>query len=232
MKVYQHLFFDLDHTLWDFDTNARLSLGICFEQYELAKVLQCSFDAFATQYIHHNHILWGLYEADKITASDLKWKRMYLAMLDFKVANHDLAKEISDTFLEHLPLQSTLFPYTHEILSYLKNKNYQLYLITNGFDAVQQSKLANSNLGQYFSHMITSEASNSLKPKKEIFDYALQITGAEIEKSIMIGDNLQADIGGALNAGWDAIFVNHINAVNTQKSTYEITHLQELENIF
>lgn len=232
MKVYQHLFFDLDHTLWDFDTNAKKSLAICFDEYKLQETLQCEFDDFADKYIYYNHRLWALYEADKITSAELKWKRMYLAMLDFKVANEKLSHSLSDCFLEHLPLQGELFPHTHEILTYLKEKEYDLYLITNGFELVQQNKLKHSNLHQYFSHMITSEASNSLKPKKEIFDYALKVTRANQKKSIMIGDNLTADVGGALNAGWDAIFVNHINAQNTQKSTYEIKHLKELENIF
>ena len=113
----------------------------------------------------------------------------------------------------------------------MTNKNYNLHLITNGFENVQHNKLRNSNLTQFFKHVITSEASNSLKPNKEIFDFALQKAGASLDKSIMIGDNLDADIQGGINAGMDTIFVNHINAQPHIKSTHEVFHLKELENI-
>jgi putative hydrolase of the HAD superfamily len=119
-----------------------------------------------------------------------------------------------------------------EILGYLSDKKYQLHLITNGFEKTQWSKLKNSGLDHFFTHVITSEASNSLKPKKEIFDYAMQKAGATLRESIMIGDNLDADIQGAMNAGMDSIFVNHINASTTLKPTYTVTHLNELEQIF
>nr|MBU9936959.1 HAD-IA family hydrolase [Ferruginibacter sp.] len=90
----------------------------------------------------------------------------------------------------------------------------------------------NSGLGSYFTHVITSEASNSLKPKKEIFHYAMDKAKASLPESIMIGDNLDADIQGAMNAGMDSVFVNHINAVTELKPTYTVTHLKELEDIF
>ena len=124
-----------------------------------------------------------------------------------------------------------MFPYTIEILTYLADKNYNLHLITNGFENVQHNKLRNSNLTHFFKHVITSEASNSLKPNKEIFDFALQKAGASLHQSIMIGDNLDADIQGGINAGMDTIFVNHINTQPHIKATYEIFHLKELENI-
>jgi putative hydrolase of the HAD superfamily len=124
-----------------------------------------------------------------------------------------------------------LFPHTIEILEYLKAKDYHLHLITNGFEKTQWSKINNSGLAPYFTHMITSEASNSLKPKKEIFEYALNKAGAILPESIMLGDNLDADIQGAINAGMDSVFVNHINASTSLRPTYIIYHLQELEAI-
>ena len=139
---------------------------------------------------------------------------------------------MSGYFLEVLPTKQNLFPYTHEILQHLKEKEYKLHLITNGFEKTQWSKLQNSGMDKYFTHVITSEGSNSLKPKKEIFEYAMNKAGASLAQSIMIGDNLDADIQGAMNAGMDNIFVNHINAVTEMKPTYTITHLIELEKIF
>lgn len=232
MNKYQHLFFDLDHTLWDFDKNAETTLTGIFEYFDLNTRVNAAFDDFYQKYLFHNQELWERYHKGLISADDLKWKRMWRTMLDFKVADEPLAKEISARFLEVLPTQKKVFPYTFEILDYLKDKNYQLHLITNGFEKTQWSKLKNSGLDKYFTHVITSEGSNSLKPKKEIFEYAINKAGATIKQSIMIGDNLDADIQGAMNAGMDSIFVNHINAATNINPTYTVTHLKELEQIF
>ena len=232
MNKYQHLFFDLDHTLWDFDKNAETTLTGIFEYFDLNTRVNAAFDDFYQKYLFHNQELWERYHKGLISADDLKWKRMWRTMLDFKVADEPLAKELSARFLEVLPTQKKVFPYTFEILDYLKNKNYQLHLITNGFEKTQWSKLKNSGLDKYFTHVITSEGSNSLKPKKEIFEFAINKAGANIKQSIMIGDNLDADIQGAMNAGMDSIFVNHINAATDINPTYTVTHLKELEQIF
>jgi putative hydrolase of the HAD superfamily len=139
---------------------------------------------------------------------------------------------MSVDYLDILPNKKNLFPYTIEILDYLKNKDYKMHLITNGFESVQFKKIKNSNIADYFIEVITSEASNSLKPNKEIFDYALKASNAKLESSIMIGDNESADIQGAINAGMDSIFVNHLQVEPTVPATHTITHLKELENIF
>jgi putative hydrolase of the HAD superfamily len=230
MSVYKHLFFDLDHTIWDFDTNAKATLTDLYTQ-GLEEKTKAPFDAFYERYIFHNAHLWARYEKGFIGVEELKWRRMWRALLDFKIADEALSKELSMQFLNILPTKKEVFPYTFEILEYLKNKNYILHLITNGFVHTQTMKLQNSGLHKYFNEMITSEASNSLKPKKEIFEYALQKTGANLKESIMIGDNQDADIAGALNAGMDAVFVNHINEAVKLKATYTITHLKELEDI-
>lgn len=232
MNKYQHLFFDLDHTLWDFDSNAKTTLIDIYGQYGLDTRVNAAFDDFYQKYLFHNQELWNRYHKGLISADDLKWKRMWRTLLDFKIADEPLAKDLSGKFLEILPTQKLLFPHTFEILDYLKEKKYDLHLITNGFEKTQRSKLEHSGLDKYFTHVITSEASNSLKPKKEIFDYAMNKAGAALAQSIMIGDNLDADIQGAMNAGMDTIFVNHINAVTEIKPTFIITHLSQLEDIF
>ncbi len=230
MPVYKHLFFDLDHTIWDFDTNAKATLADLYKQ-GLEEKTKVPFNDFYERYIFHNAHLWARYEKGFIGVEELKWKRMWRSLLDFKIADEVLSKELSAQFLNILPTKKEVFPYTFEILEYLTKKDYTLHLITNGFTQVQTRKLQNSGLDKYFNEMITSEASNSLKPKKEIFDYALQKTGASLKESIMIGDNQDADIAGALNAGMDAVFVNHINETLKLKPTYTITHLKELEGI-
>lgn len=231
-QKYKHLFFDLDHTLWDFDSNAKDTLVDLYAFFDLDKRIAVAFNDFYVKYLYHNEILWDRYHQGLITQDDLKWKRMYKTLLDFKIGDEHLAKELSRKFLEILPTKQGLFPHTFELLDYLIDKKYQLHLITNGFEKTQWSKLSNSGLGKYFTHVITSEVSNSLKPKKEIFDYAMAKAGALPEHSVMIGDNPAADIQGAINAGIDSIFVNHINCSTDLSPTYTVYHLKEIESIF
>jgi putative hydrolase of the HAD superfamily len=228
---YQHLFFDLDHTIWDFEMNSKETLWDLHIKYDLAAKGISDFDAFFDQYSIHNHRLWDRYTKGFIKQEELRWKRIYLSLLDYKIADETLSRTMSVDYLDILPNKTNLFPYTIEILTYLKNKGYQMHLITNGFESVQFKKIENSNLTPFFTAIITSEASNSLKPNKEIFEFALQQSNAKLEHSIMIGDNESADIQGAINVGMDSIFVNHINAIPTVPATYTITHLQQLEDI-
>jgi putative hydrolase of the HAD superfamily len=161
---------------------------------------------------------------------------MWLSLLDFKIADEPLAKIMGDRFLEMLPTRNILFPYTTEILDYLTDKQYAIHLITNGFENTQHSKLKHSGLNTYFKHVITSEGSNSLKPNKEIFDFAFQKTGALPGESIMIGDTMEVDILGAINAGIDQVHVNHISdkpeSINGKLPTHTVYSLKELEGIF
>ena len=157
---------------------------------------------------------------------------MWLALLDFKIADDLLAKEMSIAFLDLLPTRTILFPYAIEILDYLTNKKYELHLITNGFEKTQHSKLKYSGLDKYFKEVITSEGSNSLKPNKDIFDFAFKKTGAKPDESIMLGDSIDVDIIGAMNAGIDQVFINHLNIDIDVKPTYVVSSLKELEEIF
>ncbi|MGB3006003.1 MAG: YjjG family noncanonical pyrimidine nucleotidase, partial [Chitinophagaceae bacterium] len=207
---YKHLFFDLDHTLWDFEANSRQTLEELYIAMKLEEKGINDFDFFHKRYLVHNDKLWERYRNGNIKVDELRWKRMWLAMLDFKIADEPLAREMGIVFLDSLPTRKILFPYTFEILDYLIAKQYKLHLITNGFEETQHSKLKYSGLDKYFIEVITSEGSNSLKPHKEIFDYAFQKTGALPAESIMIGDTIDVDILGAINAGIDQVHVNHL----------------------
>jgi len=230
---YRHLFFDLDHTLWDFDANARVTLESLYEGLQLKERGVHDFELFYRNYLVHNEKLWERYRKGFIRQDELRTKRMWLSLLDFKIADDALSKAMSVQFLELLPTRTILFPHAKEILQYLKDRNYQLHLITNGFEKVQHSKLKYSGLDIFFEEVITSEGSNSLKPNKEIFDYALLKTGATIADSIMLGDTLDADIQGAMNAGMDQVFVNHLGVTEMEiKPTYVVNSLKELEQIF
>lgn len=229
---YQHLFFDLDHTLWDFDANAKLTLAEMYHVLDLEKRGVNDFEKFYTKYLEHNERLWERYRNGIIKVDELRWKRMWHTLLDFKIGDEELARDMGTHFLDKLPTRNLLFPYTKEILQYLSNKGYKLHMITNGFEHTQHCKLANCGISAFFLEVITSEGSNSIKPKKEIFEYALYKTGARVEQSIMIGDSIEVDIIGAMNAGMDQVYVNHTNAVPEVKPTYTVYSLRELEGIF
>lgn len=229
---YQHLFFDLDHTLWDFDANARETLISLYSELQLEKRGIHDFDLFYKNYLIHNDKLWERYRKGFIKQNELRVKRMWLALLDFKIADDTLSQKMSDTFLAMLPTRTILFPHAIELLQYLQEKNYHLHLITNGFETVQHSKLKYSGLAPFFKEVITSEGSNSLKPNKEIFDYAFKRANAIPDNSIMIGDTVDVDILGAKNAGMDQVYVNHVGNNQEVNATYTVTSLEQLFKIF
>lgn len=231
-KQYKHLFFDLDHTLWDFETNSHETLREVYFENQLDQKLTPDFDSFYERYSYHNKKLWDRYNHGYIRQEELRWKRMWHALLDYKNGDEKLARKMSGEYLQILPLKKALFPHAIEIIGYLQRKNYVLHLITNGFEDVQWGKLRNSGIDGYFQQVVTSERAMALKPHKEIFEYALQHAKADINESIMLGDNLDADIGGAMRFGMDTVFVNHIGETTDIKPTYTITHLKELEEIF
>lgn len=228
---YRHLFFDLDHTLWDFDANSRLTLEELYDSLGLKAKGVHDFDLFHKNYLVHNDKLWDRYRNGYIKVDELRWKRMWLTLIDFKIGDEQFARDMGYRFLELLPTRNLLFPYTVEILEYLKSKGYKMHLITNGFEKTQHQKLKHSGIDSYFMEVITSEGSNSLKPHKEIFDYAFQKTNAEPSHAIMIGDSLEVDIQGAMNVGMDQVYVNHINATASIQPTYTVRSLKELEEI-
>lgn len=229
---YRHLFFDLDHTLWDFEANARATLQELHLSLGLEERGVNDFELFHKNYLAHNEKLWERYRNGFIKQDELRVKRMRLSLLDFKIADEDLAKEMSVLFLDLLPTRTILFPDSKKVLRYLKNKNYDLHLITNGFEKTQHNKLKNSGLTDFFTEVITSEGSNSLKPNKDIFEFALNKSGAAKHESIMLGDSIEVDIIGAMNAGIDQVFINHLNIEPSIKPTYTVTSLKQLEEIF
>jgi putative hydrolase of the HAD superfamily len=233
MGSYKHLFFDLDHTLWDFESNSRQTLETLYHSMHLKEKGVDDFERFNKSYLVHNEKLWDRYRKGFIKTEELRWKRMWLTLLDFKIGDEKLAREMGVVFLDLLPSRKILFPHAIEILTYLTQKKYVLHLITNGFEKTQHAKLKNSGLDVFFKEVITSEGSNSLKPHKAIFDYALHKTNAALQESIMLGDDIDVDIAGARNAGLDQVYVNHLNKpLLSFQPTYTITSLKELENIF
>ncbi len=131
---YRHIFFDLDHTLWDFDANAKATLAELYNSLKLEERGVTDFELFYRNYLVHNEKLWDRYRKGFIKQEELRYKRMWLSLLDFKIADEPLSKQMSTVFLDLLPTRTLLFPYAKEILVYLQQKGYQLHLITNGFE--------------------------------------------------------------------------------------------------
>ena len=229
---YKHLFFDLDHTLWDFEANAKATLEELYQLLGLERKGVYNFGLFYNNYLEHNEKLWERYRNGYIKQENLRIKRMRHSLLDFKIADEELAQAMSVKFLELLPTRTILFPFTKEILQYLAGKGYALHLITNGFKEVQHKKLKYSGLDAFFKEVITSEGSGSLKPNKEIFEYAFRKANALPQESIMLGDTLDVDIQGAMNAGIDQVFVNHHGISTEMEPTFTINSLKELTAIF
>jgi len=230
IKQYKHIFFDLDHTLWDFERNAGEAKHQLYVSLNLHKHGISSYEAFREKYVVINTGLWNLYREDKIGKKDLNFKRFYLTMLEFGLDNPQLGQIMADEFLRLISEKTYLFPHAQEILEYLHPK-YRLYIITNGFEEVQFPKLKNSGLGKYFTDIITSEEAGVKKPDPAIFKFALKKVNALAQDSLMIGDDLETDVRGAGAAGIDQVFVNHNRVSHSEKPTYEVLHLQEIENI-
>ena len=227
---YKQLFFDLDHTLWDFDANARATLEKLHLDLRLVDKGVHDFERFHKNYLQHNEKLWARYRNGYIKQEELRIKRMWLTLLDFHIADEELTRQLSELFLQLLPTRTILFPDTIDVLKYLEGKGYKMHLITNGFEKTQHEKLKHSGLDYFFKEVITSEGSNSLKPQKEIFEYALEKTGAKVEESIMIGDSLEVDIAGAMGIGMDQVHVNYNGLEQDLTPTYTIKTLKELKD--
>ncbi|MCF8371959.1 MAG: YjjG family noncanonical pyrimidine nucleotidase [Bacteroidales bacterium] len=229
MKKYKHIYFDLDRTLWDFESNSEDTFHDILEKYELMPKIG-SFKRFFKAYRKYNDHLWRKYREKQIEKHILSWKRFYLTLLEFGINDIELSKKIGHDYLEISKTKKKLFPFTHEILAYLHEK-YSLHIITNGFEEVQFSKLDNCDLRKYFTEIITSEKVGVQKPKPEIFEFALLSANAQREESIMIGDDVEVDIKGAMNQGIDQVHFNFINRPASTKATYEITSLIDLKEI-
>ena len=198
------VFFDLDHTLWDFEKNSALT----FEKILAESNVGVDLDDFLKVYIPANYAFWKLYREEKISKSELRYQRLKSV---FDTLGHpvsdDLIDHLADEYITHLSSYEHLFPGTLELLDYLKPK-YRLHIITNGFQEIQDKKLRNSKIAVYFDIVVNSEMAGVKKPNPIIFELALKKARTVANRSLMIGDSLEADIQGALNVGMYALHFN------------------------
>lgn len=222
------VFFDLDHTLWDFDRNSALAFKSVFKRHDI----DIDLEAFLGHYTLINADYWNRYEQSQITIDELRYGRLQSTFEKFGVSHgHDLLHTLSESYIEHLPENNYLFDGAIDTLRYLKGK-YRLHIITNGFSSVQKRKMANSGLQSYFKTVTDSEMAGAKKPHPAIFQYALDQAGARSSNSVMIGDSIIADIEGAVSAGLHAIhFSPTFTSSEATTNVRTIRHLSELQAI-
>jgi putative hydrolase of the HAD superfamily len=218
------VFFDLDHTLWDFDKNSEMAFDRIFK----SRFPEIKIQDFITHYVPINQECWKLYQNDKITHIELRYNRLKFSFdaLNIEISDEDI-NDIANDYIDFLTDNNHLFDGAIEVLEYLKPK-YKLHIITNGFANVQDKKINNAALSGYFNTITNSELAGVKKPNSIIFDYALKAAKTSKTNSIMIGDCLDADVNGALNAGLDAIFFNE-KKIQAPENIKQINHLLELK---
>lgn len=227
---YQSIFFDLDHTLWDYETNSRETLLELYESFGLLDRGVPDFDPFHNTFKDVNAELWVLYDTGKISSEVIRKERFKQILERLNVYEEDLSQKLSYEYLHACPAKSNLMPHALETLQYLSER-YNLTIITNGFEEIQNIKLTAGGLHPYFDHIITSQRAGHKKPAREIFEFALQLNKVNASAAVMVGDNLITDIGGARNASIHAAFFNPDEVEHQEKVEYEILNLKELCDI-
>jgi YjjG family noncanonical pyrimidine nucleotidase len=227
--MYKCIFFDLDHTLWDYEKNSEEALRDLHINFKLASY-NIDFTLFHSTFREVNLKLWDLYDNGHITSDVIRKERFKQILNTFYVDDEQLSLKLSDHYLDICPDKGNLIPHAVEVLQYLASK-YRLSIITNGFEEIQHRKLKAGNLSQFFDHIVTSQRSGHRKPAREIFEYALQFGQVAADDALMIGDNLLTDIAGARNASVDSVFLNRDSVSHQEVIKYEINCLSELYSI-
>lgn len=226
----KHLFFDLDRTLWDFETNSKKALQHLFEELNLGKNIK-KFDHFYNAYKQKNATLWYQYGRKEISKDFLRTERFAATLRQFNIKNEQLTNQLSDGYVDLSPYQTVLFPNTIETLNLLKEADYQMHIITNGFKEVQHIKLSNSGLTPYFDIILCSEEVGHNKPSPHIFYHALKVSGAKSENSVMIGDDPEIDVYGAINCGIKGVLFDPNDEHHKYDELTRIANLSELPEV-
>jgi putative hydrolase of the HAD superfamily len=224
----QQIFFDLDHTIWDFETNSLQAITELYAEFNLDE-LGVGVEDYFPVYLRCNEHCWDMYRKNQMNKDLLRHQRFYLSFKEFGKLDRPLAKKVSKRYIEMSPLKTCLMPGSLEILDYLQPK-YPLHIITNGFEEVQFLKMKNSGIEKYFTHVITSEKVGRRKPEPRIFEYALKKINCLPQHALMIGDDLNTDVKGAINSGIPAIWYNHHQKEAETQHFAMIHHLEELKN--
>ena len=220
------IFFDLDHTLWDFDKNSHLAFEKIFKSQHPTIVT----GTFLQKYIPINHACWKQFQVDAISHDELRYQRLKQSFdaIGYTISDTQI-EQIAVDYIQFLPDFNHLFEDAIPTLTYLERK-YNLHIITNGFAEVQFKKINNSNLASFFKSVTNSEMAGAKKPNPIIFEYAVALAETHKSKSLMIGDCLDADVNGAQDFGMKAIFFNP-NKIEVPETITQITTLAQLQTL-
>ena len=232
---YKDLFLDFDDTLYDTHGNAVIALRETFDTFHLERYF-ADPQAFYDAYWWANIDLWTRYSKGEITRDFLIVERFRRPLSEGQglEVTEALCLEMSDKFLDYCASKPGVIEGAHELMDYLKSRGYRMHMTSNGFHEVQYKKLAACGLRDYFDTVILSEDAGVNKPSPLYFDYAFKVSGANKDTTLMIGDNLQTDIMGALNAGIDAMLFNRWEADTSdceQKPTFVVNSLKDIMGI-
>ena len=227
MKKYRCLLFDLDHTLWDYETNSEETLKELFSRFNVLEKGVTSFRYFFETFRRVNFALWDRYDRGLIGQEVIRTERFHKVFQETGIDDLRFSLEFSAYYLRELPLKKNLLPQAKEVLDYL-HPRYPLTVVTNGFDEIQYTKMSSAGIEHYFAHVVTSQRAGNKKPSPQIFDFALKQSGHNAADTVMIGDNLQTDIAGARAAGIDTIFFNPQQEPHKASVTFEIKALKDL----
>ncbi|MDT0688670.1 YjjG family noncanonical pyrimidine nucleotidase [Salegentibacter sp. F188] len=223
LNKIEHVFFDLDHTLWDFDKNSSLTFLEIFKKWNISLKLE----EFMEVYIKVNLKYWELYRDNRVSKEILRYGRLKDSFDSLKyTTSDDVIYGLSKDYIDFLPRNKHLLDGTLEILQYLKRK-YKLHIITNGFEEVQRKKMATSGIAEFFHTITTSEEAGVKKPHLLIFKIALEKAGATAINSVMIGDNYEADILGSEKYGLQSIYFDYYRSSEIS----DIRQIQTLKDL-
>lgn len=223
---YNFLFFDLDHTLLDFDAAEEVVLTKLLEEYQVIDI-----KAYKDYYKPMNQNLWKQLEGGDISKADLVNSRFALLFAHFGVTVD--GRQLAEGYQKHLKDQGQVYAGAKELLADLTAQGYNLYAATNGIATIQQGRLQASGLAPYFKAIFISEQSGSQKPKKAFYDWMTQqVSNYQPDQALMIGDSLSADVQGGINAGMDTLWYNPKHLLNNSPvhPTYEVSDYQALLN--
>lgn len=208
MKKLQHVFFDLDHTLWDFEKNATEALNELFDFYDLKNRGVHSFEHFYEKYAEINNKMWELYRKGEIDKHSLRTQRFENTFREFGFRDEEIPGDLWEHYLRITPEKTNLIPGAFKLLNDLSRLDIRMHIITNGFAETQKRKLEAAKIRHFFTQLIISEEIGFQKPMPQIFHAALKMTGAETSNSLYVGDHPEADIQGSINVGLPVVFFN------------------------
>ncbi|KAA0990258.1 YjjG family noncanonical pyrimidine nucleotidase [Dyadobacter aurulentus] len=225
---YKHIFFDLDHTLWDFEKNSSESLEEIFHRLALQQQGIQSMEAFIACFLKINTSLWDAFDRGQLHHTYIRQERFKLVFAELGVQCPENHEEIGEMYLRALPDKKHLLEGALELLTYAQAAGYRMHIITNGFNEIQVRKITSSQISHFFDNMITFDTANAKKPDRQIFEYAMETANTSPEECVMVGDNWVADIMGAKQVGIDTVYLNPAGLQFDELPTYDIRRLEEL----